>query len=41
MIEAGERSGGGSSAGPWICSDWGSCELELDDSPGSLARALV
>ena len=41
MIEAGERSGGGSSAGPWTCDEWGSCELELDDSPGSNVRALV
>ena len=37
MIEAGERSEGRSSAGPWICDGWGSCELELDDSPGFLA----
>ena len=41
MIEAGERSGGGSSADPWTCGEWGSCELELDDSPGSDVRALV
>ena len=41
MIEAGERSGGGSSAGPWTCGEWGSCELELDDSPESDVRALV
>ena len=41
MIEAGERSEGWSSTGPWTCGDWGSCELELDDSPGSLARAFV
>ena len=41
MIEAGERSGGRSSASPWTCGDWGSCELELDDSPGSDVRALM
>ena len=41
MIEEGERSGGRSLAGPWTCGDWGSCELELDDSPGSLALAHV
>ena len=41
MIEVGERSGGRSSAGPWTCGEWGSCDLELDDSPGSDVRALV
>ena len=41
MIKAGERSGGRSSAGAWTCGDWGSCEFELDDSPGSDVRALV
>ena len=41
MIEAGERSGGRSSVGPLTCSEWGSCDLELDDSPGSDVRALV
>ena len=41
MIEVGERSGGRSSAGPWTCGEWGSCDLELEDSPGSDVRALV
>ena len=41
MIEAGERSGGRSSAGHWTCGEWGSCDLELEDSPGSDVRALV
>ena len=41
MIEVGERSEGGSSVSPWTCGEWGSCELELDDSPGSDVRALV
>ena len=41
MIEAGERSGGGSSVGLWTCGEWSSCEIELDDSPGSDVRALV
>ena len=41
MIEVGERSGGRSSVGPWTCCEWGSCDLELDDSPGSDVRALI
>ena len=41
MIESGERSGGGSSAGPCTCGEWGFSELELDDSPGSDVWALV
>ena len=40
MIEAGDRFGGSSSAGPWTCGEWGSYDLELDDSPGFDVRAL-
>ena len=40
MIEIGDRSGGRPSAGPWTCGEWGFCDLELDDSPGSDVRAL-
>ena len=40
MIEAGDRSEGRSSASPWTCGEWGSCDLELDDSPESDVQAL-
>ena len=40
MIEVGDRSGGRSSAGPWTCGEWGSRDLELDDSPESDVWAL-
>ena len=40
MIEVGDRSGGRSSASPWTCGEWGSCDLELDDSLGSDVWAL-
>ena len=40
MIEAGDRCGGRSSTGPCTCGEWGSCDLEVDDFPGSDVRAL-
>ena len=40
IIEAGDKSGGRSSAGPWTGGEWGSCGLELDDSPWSEVQAL-
>ena len=40
MIEAGDRSGGRSSAGPWTYGEWVSCDLKLDDSSESDVWAL-
>ena len=40
MIEAWSRSEVRSSAGPWTCGEWGSCDLELDDSLDSDVQAL-
>ena len=40
MIEVGDRYGGRSSTGPWTCGERDSCDLELDDSPGSDVWAL-
>ena len=40
MIEARDRCEGRSSTGPWTCGEWGSCDLAVDDSPGSYVRAL-
>ena len=40
MIEAGDKYGGRSSTGPLTCGEWGSCDLEVDDLPGSDVHAL-
>ena len=41
MIEAWDRCGGRSSTGPWTCGEWGSCDLAVDDSPGSMSGPFL